>query len=263
MQRMLLGLWLIALLPTGSALARDLIHIMTGELPIIVAAPHGGRADVPGCEVRTATGQRFVNRPDHNTDLLAQGIAVELKRLTGQAPYLVIARFHRKFIDANRSPDEAYGAAGCAADYDEYHKVLRRYVDDIRARHPQAMLFDIHGQSAYRDAILRGTRHGETVTRLLARAGAAAVTGPDSIFGRFAALGYAIVPSNDTAPTDRVEAKNYIGGYTVARYGSHRVDGIDAMQLEFGRDFRNNDTVERTAQDAAQAIAAFYARYLR
>lgn len=263
MQRMLLGLWLIALLPTGSALARDLIHTVTGELPIIIAAPHGGRTDVPGCEMRTATGTRFVNRPDHNTDRLAQGIATELKRLTGQAPYLVIARFHRKFIDANRSPEEAYGAEGCAADYDDYHAVLRRYVDDIRAKHPQAMLFDIHGQSAYRNAILRGTRHGETVTRLLARAGAAAVTGPDSVFGRFAAMGHAIVPSNDTAPTDRVEAKNYIGGYTVARYGSHRADGIDAMQLEFGRDFRNNDNVERTAQDAAQAIAAFYARYLR
>ena len=32
--------------------------------------------------------------------------------------------------------------------------------------------------------------------------------------------GYRIVPANDTSPTDKVEAPNYTGGYTVALYGS-------------------------------------------
>jgi hypothetical protein len=125
------------------------------------------------------------------------------------------------------------------------------------------MLFDIHGQAAYRDAILRGTRYGSTVQALLARAGAPAITGPDSVFGRFAAMGYSIVPANDSAPTDRVEAKNYIGGHTVEIYGSNRADGIDAMQLEFGRDLREGAALDKTAKDTAQAIAAFYERFLR
>ena len=243
--------------------ASDLVIVEPGELPIILTAPHGGVQDVPDCTVRTPVGTRFVNRRDQHTDILARGIANEIKRLTGKPPHLVMARFHRKFIDANRRADEAYAAPGCAAVYEAYHNAIRRLIEEIRTKHPHAMLFDIHGQAAYPDSILRGTHHGTAVTRLLARAGAPAVTGADSVFGRFAAMGYHIVPLNDTSPTDRVEAQGYTGGYTVARYGSHREDGLDAMQLEFGRALRTQTIIDATARDTAQAITAFYGRYLK
>lgn len=261
MNRLLLIL-LFCVLAAG-ARASELIHAEPGELPVILTAPHGGMRDVPGCEERTTVGARFVNRPDAYTDRLARGIADELKSITGKAPYLVMANFHRKYIDANRRADEAYAGPGCTAAYDAYHAAIRRYIDEIRARYPRAMLFDVHGQVAYRDAILRGTRYGSTVQALLARSGAPAVTGPDSVFGRFAAMGYAIVPANDAAPTDRVEAKNYAGGHTVEIYGSNRADGIDAIQLEFGRDLREGAALDKTAKDTAQAIAAFYERFLK
>ncbi len=248
---------------TAHAQGSDAVLIRPGELPIILAAPHGGLGELPECGERSPVGTRLVNRTDAATDRLTLAIADELQRLTGKPPYLVIARFHRKYIDANRRPEEAYASPGCAAAYDAYHGAIRSQVDELRARHPAAMLFDIHGQSAYRDSILRGTRHGDTVQALLARAGAAAINGLDSVFGRLAALGYAIVPGNDSAPTDRVEARNYIGGYTVDTYGSHRAQGIDAMQLEFGRDLRETATLDRTAKDTARAIAAFYERFLR
>ncbi len=254
---------LVTALACANAPAGDLVLAEPGELPVILTAPHGGTRDVAGCAVRTPVGKRFVNRPDQNTDQLALGIAAELQRLTGKKPYLVLARFHRKYIDANRSAAEAYGDAGCKADYDDYHATIRRFVDEVRARHPNAMLFDIHGQAAYPDAILRGTHHGTAVARLLARAGATAVTGPDSVFGRFAAMGYRIVPSNDASPTDRIEAPGYTGGHTVALYGSRNTEGIDAMQLEFGRDLRAAAVLDQTARDAAAAIAAFYQRHLR
>ncbi len=245
------------------AQAGGLVHSETGGLPVILAAPHGGLQDVPGCEERIPAGNRFVNRPDVRTDRLARSIADELERLTGQAPYLVIANFHRNYIDANRRAEEAYGSPGCAAAYEAYHAAVRGHVDALRAKFPHAMLFDIHGQSAFPGAILRGTRHGGTVQALLARAGAPAVTGPDSVFGRFAAMGYTVMPPNDNAPTERVETKNYAGGHTVDLYGSHRAQGIDAMQLEFGSDLREGARLEQTAKDTAQAIAAFYRRFLR
>jgi len=261
MIRLLTVLAFIALI-TANTQASDLVIVERGELPVILTAPHGGVQDVPDCTPRTPVGTRFVNRPDQHTDILTRGIADEIKRLTGKAPYLVMARFHRKFIDANRSADEAYGSPGCAVVYDTYHAAIRRLIEEVRTKHPHAMLFDIHGQAAYPDSILRGTHHGSAVTRLLGRAGAPAVTGPDSVFGRFAAMGYHIVPLNDTSPTDRVEARGYTGGYTVARYGSHREDGLDAMQLEFGRALRSQDLIIKTAHDTAEAIAAFYGRYL-
>lgn len=247
----------------AAAQAAAPVESTAGELPIILTAPHGGGESLPGCSERTPVGTRFVNRPDAHTDRLAQAIAAELKRLTGRSPYLVIARFHRKYIDANRRPDEAYGDPGCAAAYAAYHAAIRAHIDEIRGKHPHAMLFDVHGQVAHRDAILRGTRYGVTVQALLKRAGAAAINGPDSVFGRLAALGYNIVPGNDTAPTDRVEAKNYIGGHTVDIYGSQHSDGIDAMQLEYGRDLREPAVLEATARASAQAIAAFYERFLK
>jgi N-formylglutamate amidohydrolase len=254
--------WLAVLL-AGRALASDLVLVRPGELPVLLTAPHGGRQEVPGCDLRTPVGDRFVTGMDVNTDVLAQGIAAELKRLTGKEPYLVMARFHRRYIDANRRADEAYGAPGCKADYDYYHAAVRRFVDEARRKFGHAMLFDVHGQSAYRDAILRGTRNGRAVTALLARAGASAVTGPDSVFGRFAAMGYAILPPNDTAPAGRGEPEGYLGGHTVGLYGSHNADGIDTMQLEFGRDLREAGTIHKTAVDTARAIAAFYERFLR
>ena len=76
-------------------------------------------------------------------------------------------------------------------------------------------------------------------------------------------MGYRIAPPNDTSPTDRVETRNYTGGHTVELYGSHNADGIDAMQLEFGRDLRDRAVIDRTAKDTARAIAAFYERFLR
>lgn len=263
MIRLLLTVAFAALLITTTSSASDLILTENGELPVILTAPHGGVEDVPDCTARPPAGKRFVNRPDQRTDLLARGIADELKQLTGKSPYLVIARFHRKFIDANRRADEAYGAPGCAAVYDAYHAAIRGYITEIRSKYPHAMLFDIHGQAAYPDSILRGTHHGAAVAQLLARAGASAVSGPDSVFGRFAAMGYHIVPLNSTAPSDRVEARGYTGGHTVALYGSNRDAGIDAMQLEFGVDLRARSVVAATARDTALAIAVFYEHFLR
>jgi len=259
----LLLFWLMTLLLVGTAHARDLVQVQTGDMPVILTAPHGGRLDVPGCELRTAAGSRFVTGMDYNTEVLALDIAAALKRLTGRQPYLVLAKFHRKFIDANRRADEAYASPGCQADYERYHAAIRRLVDELRVKYAHAMLFDVHGQSAYPDSILRGTHHGIAVKNLLARAGARALTGPDSVFGQFAAMGYRILPPNSFSPTDRVEPPGYTGGHTVALYGSHHPDGIDAMQLEFGRDLRADAVIGKTAQDAAQAIAAFYDRYLK
>ena len=91
--------------------------------------------------------------------------------------------------------------------------------------------FDIHGQAKYPDSILRGTQHGSTVQSLLARSGAEAVTGANSVFGQFAAMGYTIAPPNELPPTARVETQGYTGGHIVVTYGSNRPDGIDAIQL--------------------------------
>jgi hypothetical protein len=95
-----------------------------------------------------------------------------------------------------------------------------------------------------------------------------ALTGPDSICGRLTAAGYTVLPTEpddkakpDPAARHPLGEKFFDGGYIVAHYGSDQPDGIDAIQLELGR-MRSTDTM-KTARDIADAIAAFYERYLK
>jgi hypothetical protein len=53
---------------------------------------------------------------------------------------------------------------------------------------------------------MRGTQNGRTVQRLLKRAGAPAVTGPNGIFGQLAANGFAVFPANAVPPGGTSEA---------------------------------------------------------
>jgi N-formylglutamate amidohydrolase len=246
----------------------DLVLARPGTLPIIITAPHGGRAAIPGVAPRDTQGmpkggRGYVTGGDTNTDILALGIAAEIKALTGKEPYLVMAKFKRKFIDPNRPPEIGLDSPAARPYYDYYHQSVRRFVDEIRSKYPDGLLVDVHGQKKNPAVVMRGTQNGRTVERLLARAGAPAVTGPNGIFGQLQAVGVKVFPGNDVPPGGTSENAGFNGGYTVGTYGSHNADGIDAVQMEFGSQYRQRAEVAETAKDAGKAIAAFYEAYLK
>jgi N-formylglutamate amidohydrolase len=251
--------------------ATDLVLVRQGTLPIIVTAPHGGRDAVPGIEPRKdrssagdyRTWGGFQKGTDLNTDVLAQGIAAGIATLTGAEPYLVVAKFQRKYIDANRPPQLALDDRKARPYYEHYHATIRRFVHEVRRGHGGGLLIDVHGQGKDRDVIMRGTLNGHAVERLLWRSGAAAVTGPRGLFGQLEAYGFKIFPANDVPPREGSEDAGFIGGWTLDLYGSHNRHGIDAVQLEFGTRYRDTSTVDVTARDAAKAIAAFWEAYLK
>lgn len=267
-RRGLLALPLLLGLPRGAPAAadapKDLVLVRAGTMPVVLTAPHGGEAAIPGVGPRDVRGkgERYNAGQDPRTDRLAIGIADEVKALTGKSPYLVVARFHRKYIDANRPPDVAYDNPASKPYYDHYHGTIRRFVDEVRAAYPRAVLLDVHGQHKDPGVVMRGTINGKSVTKLLERAGFDAVTGPNGLFGQLEAQGLKVWPSNSLPPMARHEDGGFNGGHTTNFYGSHRTDGIDAMQLEFGADYRKPDLVEATAKKAARALAAFYRAYL-
>jgi N-formylglutamate amidohydrolase len=246
----------------------DLVEVQQGTLPIILTAPHGGREAIPGVAPRVTQGKPtggrgYVTVTDTNTDRLAQGIAAEVKALTGKDVYLVMAKFQRKYVDPNRPPEIALDSPAARPYYDYYHQSVRRFVDNIRNKYPAGLLIDVHGQKKDREVLMRGTRNGRSVERLLARAGAPAVTGPNGLFGQLAAGGFEVFPANDVPPGGTSENGGYAGGYTVATYGSNTADGIDAVQMEFGTRYRRPDAVDTSARDTAKAIVAFYEAYLK
>ena len=242
----------------GAAFAAEpetLIIARTGSLPILLTVPHGGAEAIPGVPVRG----RGITGTDTYTIELAETVAKHLEHALGAQPYLVAARFSRKYIDANRAETEAIESPDAKPAYDAYHNRIRLFIAQIRERFPQgAVLLDVHGQAGDPGALHRGTQNGATVEGLLRRHGAAALTGPNSIFGAVASKGYKIFPPPNTTLGHPPEDRRYNGGFTVRTYGGG-AQGLAAIQLEVGRDLRND---AQFMAALGEAIVVFYRTYL-
>jgi N-formylglutamate amidohydrolase len=237
----------------------DFLTVWSGMLPIILAAPHGGRVALTGVPLRRGVGvAQFTAERDNNTAELAEATAVKVDQQLGAKPFLVIAHFERKYLDANRPESGAFESAAAKPYYEAYHQAIEAAAERIRVRWREGLLLDIHGQSTEPDAIFRGTDNGRSVAALQQKHGKTALTGPQSILGLLASKGYKILP--DTAGDER--ERRYTGGYTTRTYGSHRGTKIDAIQLELGGNLRSRKNLERTANDLAEAIATFARAFL-
>lgn len=239
--------------------ASPLVTAQAGNLPIILSSPHGGKQPVPGVPERTVGGAgKFVKLRDGDTDILAFKLADEIERVMGARPHLVVARFHRKFIDANRPVAGAFESEAARTHYDAYHAALKSACHDVRQRWGAGILIDIHGQGVDDEAIFRGTVNGKTVTGLITKFGKRAISGPESIAGQLAARGYKILPPCDDPGARETQ---FVGGHILVTHATPD-SGIDGIQLEFGRKFRKADGIGPTARDIAQAITAFANAFL-
>ena len=255
LRRSYLSLLLLALAP-GISLAYDapsLVVSSKGTLPLVLTVPHDGGEFVGLLPVR----KKGALVRDVGTRELAEHVASILETRTGKRPYLVVARFSRKYLDANRAEQDAMESEDALPAYKAYHEQISAYISELKAKFPAgSLLLDVHGQSDDPDTTFRGTRAGLTTKALLGRFGAASLQGERSITGVLAAKGYAVNPSAG-AETLR-EDPRFSGGYTVFNYGSQHPEGIDAIQLEFGKNHRAN---ERLAEDLAEALFVFMTQY--
>ncbi|MFT3881668.1 MAG: N-formylglutamate amidohydrolase [Gemmatales bacterium] len=236
------------------------VTIKPGTLPIIISAPHGGTVAIPGIKERQGGTEiaQFVTVRDINTDLLAQQLADALaKKLDGQ-PYLVVAKFSRKYIDANRPAQGAYESKEAKPIYDAYHGALEKACKEVKTKWGRGLLIDVHGQAVRADAIFRGTQNGKTTTLLTQRFGSNAIPGPKGFQGMLEAKGYAMLPPSSS---NEKETK-FNGGYIVQNYGSHTGYAIDAIQLEFGGHYSGKAKLPKTTEDIAEVVAEFVKRYV-
>ncbi|MET0849893.1 MAG: hypothetical protein ABW020_02085, partial [Candidatus Rokuibacteriota bacterium] len=255
----------LALAPAPAAAGEPLVPaeyvlIQEGALPVILAAPHGGRLPLPGVPERQGKGIKpgpggFTIGGDTNTDPLARALAAALEERTGRRPYLVVARFARKYVDANRAIETAIEDWKAKPVYDLYHRSLARFCDEVRKTYGHGLLLDIHGQAAVRDTVLRGTIDGVSDDGLVKRFGKRVHAGPESLAGLIVAHGIKMSPVDESP-----EHPAFRGGYTVKTYGEYA--GIGAVQLEFGVDFLAKDRIAPTASRVADALVDFARRYL-
>lgn len=255
--------WLaaLALLAPPADLDKYLL-VRPGTLPVVLSAPHGGRLPLPGVPDRKGEGvEQFVTVRDVNTDQLAERFAAAVERKLGGRPYLVVARFTRRHVDANRPPEGAYESDRARPYYDAYHDVLRSHCEAVRKGWGRGLVIDIHGQGAKADTIFRGTAKQTSVALLKERFGWKAVAGPDSLLGALAAKGHTVFPPPD-GPADAAENPRFGGGYITRTYGAAGRFGLDAIQLEFGGDYTRAAKLGATADDLAEALARFAKAYL-
>ncbi len=101
------------------------VTIERGDLPIILTAPHGGASSIPDVPRRQGEGvQKFSSLSDAGTARLGVKLADAIEQRFGKRPYLVVAHFHRRYVDANRPPDLAYEVTPAEKVYDRYHNAI-------------------------------------------------------------------------------------------------------------------------------------------
>ncbi len=244
-----IGLFVIfTCLPFATAEER-LIIVERGELPVLITAPHGGTTLIPGVPVRESRdGDRVNLRRDELTNELAIATADEVEKLVGKRPTLIVAEFSRQSLDANRPETLAYQHEAAAKYYRDYHAAVATAVQDIRNRWQQGLLLDMHAQWLRPQAIMRGTRDGQTVQGLDKRRGWEGLLGAESLLGSLEQAGVTLFPP----PGESEGEWTHAGSYTVTTYGK---DGIDGVQLEIGSDLCDTkQDVERLAGLIAKGI---------
>lgn len=207
----------------------SLLDVVEGTLPIVISAPHGGSLRPEGWPVR----QGGVHARDTNTYEIAHAMAEAIRRRTGQMPYLVAAKVHRRHLDLNRDDLESGALQGEAQFqlWSSYHRSIENAAQAALQRgEGKAILIDLHGHGHEHGLIELGFAISAEQLRKPddQLQDPAWVRGPKSLGARLDKLGFKSVPS-PTRPAPEVGQEYFNGGYTVRR---HRGNGLRSIQIE-------------------------------
>jgi len=251
---------------------RRLVKRHRGTMPVILTCPHDGSESPAKVKERTnaetAAGCNFKSGQDTETAGITEAVAQKILNVSGLSPYVVIARFHRKFIDANRRATCAFTDSDAQPFYDEYHNRISGYITQIlNQNQSHGFLFDIHGTGVIDDDpadVYLGTANGSTLLPGFDRRSLFMQHGlhgllkwarhQTGIGGIGPVFQYRVSPENETT----TETGEVNGGFTVRNYGTL----INSIQVELASTVRN-DSEKRAfvVEDLAFAIINFVRRH--
>ena len=242
------------------------IEYYSGNLPVIIAAPHGGAmmpAQIPDRTVGTMV-------TDKNTKELSKAVMDVLNTNFGSRPHLIINNLDRKKMDANREVNEAtQGNIYAKRAWDEFHYYINSANNKILEKYSYGLFIDMHGHGANPDGfndlriwlgyLLSGSELDKTDAELnnssyqnkssinklveISSENFVQVLRGENSFGNILDdLGYKCLPSlNDPSP---MGMRYFSGGYNTSKYGSNGNGGkISSIQLELPLpDVRENST---------------------
>ncbi|HSI64274.1 MAG TPA: hypothetical protein VLE43_14195 [Candidatus Saccharimonadia bacterium] len=257
------------------------IEYWPGELPIILSAPHGGRL-LPK-ELSNCTTGRL--QRDAFTAELAMEMREAMKRRYGAAPHLIICHLARVKLDPNREIKEAaQGSAVAEKAWHEYHGFIREAEKVVMQSYPKGLYLDVHGHSHEKQRVELGYLLGKdeiqwppqklnapgvverSSVRLLDKSSdedfAGLLRGPHSLGAMLEQRGVPCVP----APGVELDVADlyFSGGYDTEMHGSMDGVGLDAIQLEVPRKFRDEEASrEALARAFADALAPYFEKHFK
>lgn len=254
---------------------RRFIEYQSGELPLVLAAPHGGRAKPADLPDR----REGVLTMDANTQELARAVAAAVAARCGARPHLVVCHLHRSKLDANREMGEAaQGSAAAELAWREHHGFIEQACRAAVDRHGWVFLIDLHGHSHPQSQIELGwLHHAAELARPseVLNAAAFAARGSAELLARRSSLPYsdflrgpaslgALLEDQGfpTTPSPRLPVPippYFRGGYTLVRH-CDAARGVAGVQIEANRP-RLRDT-EANRQRFAEALAAALTTFL-
>jgi hypothetical protein len=251
---------------------RLLVKRHRGTMPVILTCPHDGGerpANVPErTRAQTPASCDFEASRDLEAATITAAVAQRILEETALSPYVVLAKFHRRYVDANREARCAFTDLGAQPFYGEYHSHIDGYVREILEQNDgRGFLFDIHGTRVIdtdpADVYL-GTADGRSLPSSFDRndlfkqhglhgllAAARHLTGGPGVDPVFA---YRVSPIDAATP----ETRQVSGGFTVRYYGAR----ISSVQIEVANTLRA-DVASRALfiEDLAFAIVNFVRRH--
>jgi N-formylglutamate amidohydrolase len=115
-----------------------------GDLPVVIAAPHGGRLKPEEIPDRT----QGVRESDANTQELARTVAAVIHARTGHHAHIVISHLHRGKLDPNREIVEAAEGNPIAEQaWREHHDFIAGACAAAVEKSGVAFFIDLHGHS--------------------------------------------------------------------------------------------------------------------
>ncbi len=257
----------------------NFIEYIPGDLPLVIAAPHGGQLTPEEIPDRT----NGVNDTDANTQELARTLAAVIHAETGRHMHLIICRLSRSKLDANRDLSEAAQDSEIAAKaWKEHHDFIDQACDAAVKQFGVVFLIDLHGHGHADPRVELGYLHGalaladcdealnessyvnaSSMRWIVERSQlshAELLKGPQSLGALLEANGYPATPS----PRMPVPTEPYFrGGYTIARHCKAERN-ITGLQIEANRQ-RLRDTAEHRllfSRALAQALGTYFSQHL-
>ncbi len=120
------------------------IEFGLGNIPLIIAAPHGG--DVKPYNIPTRTTGIILK--DTNSLELAKGIIYVFQNKFGASPFFQWNHLHRSKLDVNRNMEEGAGTNRTAQDvWKAWHGSLDAMIKTVLNFYPFCLYIDIHTHS--------------------------------------------------------------------------------------------------------------------